>query len=148
VGVVLARLGCLLHGCCFGAPCTGPWCLRFPPTSAAFAVQRMHGLVPPDAAASLPLHPLQVYFALVGVSVTVLALWLQRRKQYDGQVALLGLLIFSLGSAGLEFLRGDDGLRVFWGPLPQLEWTALAMTVGAAVALVAAQRSHRRVAMA
>ncbi len=140
VGVVLARIGCFLHGCCFGLPCTGPWCVRFPSASAVFGVQRVRGLLPADAATSLPVHPLQLYFALAGVAVTAGALWLGRRKRRDGQVALVGLLVFAATTAALEPLRGDDGLGVFWGPFSQLEWTALALTTGAAVALVVAGR--------
>jgi phosphatidylglycerol:prolipoprotein diacylglycerol transferase len=30
LGIATARLGCLLHGCCFGAVCNWAWCITFP----------------------------------------------------------------------------------------------------------------------
>ena len=29
---------------------------------------------------------------------------------------------YSVAAAALEFLRGERTARVFWGPLPPLEW--------------------------
>ena len=30
LGLAFGRVGCLLNGCCFGAPCELPWAIRFP----------------------------------------------------------------------------------------------------------------------
>src|SRR5215831_13370404 len=37
VGLMLTRVGCFLGGCDFGVPWSGPWALRFPANSPAFA---------------------------------------------------------------------------------------------------------------
>jgi phosphatidylglycerol:prolipoprotein diacylglycerol transferase len=145
IGIVIVRLGCFLNGCCFGIPCDLPWCLAFPPGSSAFAAQQERGLLPPGAIHSNYVHPLQLYFAATGLLITLVALWLQRRKHYDGQVGLVALLIFSMGAAGFEFLREGSGTaRVYWGPLPQLEWTALSMVVASLVCLIVAEVVRRR----
>lgn len=121
VGVAIARLGCFLQGCCYGRACDGWWCARFP-----------HG--------PTPVHPLQLYFLLSAATIAVVGLGLARQKPYDGVVSLL---LFSATTAILEFLRADAPGRVYWGPLPQLEWTAVFMTTLALLALGHAERASR-----
>jgi len=146
MGIVVARLGCFLEGCCFGAVCKTGWCVVFPYGSQAHEMQWRMGLIPQNDPTSLPVYPLQLYFAAAGLAITLGSLWLLPRKRYDGQVALLALLVFSASSAGLEFLRNDFPPRRYWGPLPQLAWTTLAMTAVSLVALAWAEFRHRRVA--
>lgn len=130
----VARLGCFLRGCCYGRVCEWPWGVRFPPDSLPYAERAV--------ATGQPLHPVQVYFVLAAFAVAALALWMQPRKRYGGQIALVGLLSYAASAALIEVFRADHPGRVYWGPLPQLEWTALAMVAAAASAL--ALRSHRR----
>jgi phosphatidylglycerol:prolipoprotein diacylglycerol transferase len=127
LGVAIARLGCFLQGCCFGTPCEGWWCVTFPTS---------HGAV----------HPLQLYFIANALAVLALVLWMIPRKGYDGQPALLGLLTFATGHAGLEFVRFDGPARVYWGPLPQLEWVLLAIALVALTALVVAHAARTQAA--
>ena len=70
--------------------------------------------------------------------------WLHPRKRYDGEVALVALVLFSTSAAALEFLRADAQPRVYWGPLPQLMWMALGMSAVSIAALAAAELVHRR----
>jgi hypothetical protein len=72
------------------------------------------------------------------------ALALHRRKRYDGQVALATLAGFSLSTAVIECFRADYGASPYWGPLPQLLWTAIAMSVVSVAALARAEAVHRR----
>ena len=144
LGIAIARIGCFLQGCCYGTPCSWPWCVAFPQPSNVWDRHRVSGLVPPDATHSAPVHPLQLYFAAVGLLILLTALWLHPRKRYDGQVTLVALLIFSATSAALEGFRQDFGLRVYWGTLPQLTWVAMAMTATALLVLVIAELAHRR----
>ena len=41
LGLAFGRMGCLLNGCCFGAPCELPWSMRFPVVNTY--VQRQAG---------------------------------------------------------------------------------------------------------
>lgn len=148
LGVLVARLGCLLEGCCFGVVCEGPWCIVFPHGSQAHGMHWRTGLIPQDAPTSLPVHPLQVYFMAAGLAITLASICLLPRKRYDGQVALGALLLFSASSAGLEFLRNDFPPRRYWGPLPQLAWTTLAMTAASGITLGWAEWRWRRLAVA
>jgi phosphatidylglycerol:prolipoprotein diacylglycerol transferase len=142
VAIFLARLGCFLNGCCFGLRCAYPWCLSFPPGSPANVFQAEHRLVPYDAW-SLPVHPLQIYFALTGLLITAVALWLIPRRRYPGQVALVSLLIFTLSAWGLEPLRQDVGLRAYWNGVPQLQVVAGWLVGVALVALVLGEFASR-----
>jgi len=144
VGIAIARLGCFLHGCCFGTLCSWPWCLTFPRDTYIYQYHIDLGLLPPGAERTLPIHPLQLYFAAAGLLITAIALWVHRRKRYDGEVALVGLVLFSASTAVLEFLRADAKPRLYWGSLPELTWIALAMSVASFVALAAAELMHRR----
>ncbi len=145
-GLALAvnRLGCLLHGCCFGTVCEWPWCITFPFGSSVYLVHAERWLLAPGATHSAPVHPLQLYFAAVGLLITMLALWLHPRKRYDGQVVLTGLLVFSVSAALLEGFREEYGASPYWGPLSQLTWTGLAMTLVSLAALVRPELEHRR----
>lgn len=135
IGIMLARLGCFADGCCFGPPCAWPWCVAFPRASFAYELHLGQRLIAPHAIVSLPVHPLQLYFAAVGLALWAFAHWYEPRKCYDGHTALIALVLFAVAAAVLEPLRATDDARVYWGPLPQLQWTALALSTAAIVVL-------------
>ena len=144
VGIAIARLGCFLHGCCFGIPCALPWCVTFPADSYVYQLHASLGLLPPGAARSAPVHPLQLYFAGAGApgdsdgaggAASQAVRW---RADAGGAPGVLRVG----GRTGVP-ARRPDGARLL-GPLPQLEWVALAMTVATGAALVLATRAHQR----
>jgi prolipoprotein diacylglyceryltransferase len=131
LALAVGRLGCLAQGCCFGTRSNLPWALAFPRGSPAYVAQLAEGVIPATAAESLPVHPLQIYFAASAIAVTAVLLWRARRKRFDGEVALW-LVVLSSGSKFLlEALRGR-GIHV---PEPDLQTIPLAMLVLAATAL-------------
>lgn len=140
IGIILGRLGCFADGCCSGRVCQWPWCVSFPKGAYVYELQLAHGQIGPAAVSSAPVHPLQLYFAGVGVVLIVLSRWMHTRKRYDGQVALAALVVFAVAAAALEVLRADHDGRTYWGPLPQLQWTALAMSMVSLAALAIAER--------
>lgn len=143
LALAIARLGCFLQGCCHGTPCEHPWCLAFPKGSPAFVAQAADLRVPWDATTSLPVHPLQLYFLASYLAVAGIAVLVRRHRRVDGDVLWTSLLLISICSASLEGLR-DDPWRAYWGPLPQLTWTALLLAGIAAVALLAGAAHARR----
>src|SRR5215813_8931930 len=64
LAMAVVRVGCLLQGCCFGSVTSLPWGIRFPANSPAWNAHLERGWIGLDSAASLPVHPLQVYFGL------------------------------------------------------------------------------------
>lgn len=143
LGIALARIGCLLEGCCAGVRCDYPWCLRFPEPTGIWYTHRAMRFVAADAHLSAPVHPLQLYFSAVGIVIMATGFWLHRRRRFEGEVALVGLTIFSVTSYFLEDLREGFALRAYWHGIPQLSWVALGMAIGSLTALAIAEIVHR-----
>jgi phosphatidylglycerol:prolipoprotein diacylglycerol transferase len=141
IGIILGRLGCLAEGCCFGRVCDLPWCISFPKGPSVYELHLSQGYVTADALQSAPVHPLPLYFAAVG-GLLIVGGSMRWRVRYHGQLALVALTVFSCAAAVLEGFREDSAERVYWGPLPQLQWTALAMTLASVAALAIVQRRH------
>ncbi len=112
LGVGFGRIGCLLNGCCFGDRCDLPWGIVFPHDSVPFLALVQRGFLAPDALASPPLHPTQIYSSIDGFLTAGLTLWYTRYRRVPGDVFGLALLISSATRFLIEFLRGDEG--AFW----------------------------------
>lgn len=99
------RVGCLLQGCCFGKPVSdgGSCGIVFPQNS------RPAGRFPDITAngVSLPLHPVQIYEAVLNVILCVLLLLMFRYSKKAGQVASVYLICYAVMRFSLEFFRGD-----------------------------------------
>lgn len=143
IGIAIARVGCFITGCCFGDVCNLPWCITSPRSSFIYNYQASLNLIASGAAQSLPIHPLPLYFAGAGICITAILLWRRRRKRYDGELGVLFLVLFSGSSAVLELLRAHQGRYAYWGPLPQLLWITMAMTVGSVALLMVAEHRYR-----
>jgi phosphatidylglycerol:prolipoprotein diacylglycerol transferase len=107
VGIALffIRIGCLLNGCCFGAITASPLAMTFPAGAQVYSWQVASGLIAPGAARTLPVHPLQAYFALMGLALFLLARRWQRTRRFDGEVWCNFNLVFFGASFFLEWLR-------------------------------------------
>lgn len=116
VGIGFGRIGCLLNGCCFGEPTGVPWAITFPPGSLPFKTFVFQKLLPPDAAATMPIHPTQIYSALDGFLEALILSWFFWRKRRDGEVFALACLMYATSRFLMEFLRGDSP-GVFGTPL-------------------------------
>ncbi len=105
--ILATRLGCFLQGCCYGRPSDRPWALPFPRGSDAHVWQIAHGMSDTTAVHSLPVQPLQLYFALAGALLFLGLTEYQARRRYDGEVALLFAIAYFASTAGLELLRAE-----------------------------------------
>ena len=118
LGLSIGRIGCFSAGCCFGRPSDLPWAVSFP-------LSRF-GVV-------LPLHPTQLYEALLMLLVFGVIYALRRRKRFDGELMLAYLFLASWARFGVEFFRAPNDYRGpdFWGmPLTQIFALFLALTSG------------------
>ncbi len=106
------RIGCFFAGCCHGAPTSMPFGVVFPLASFAHQAQQSEGLVgltePP-----LPVHPTQLYEALVEFALFSFLLLFARRKRYDGQLFLIWLATYACARFVIEFFRGDSERGVY-----------------------------------
>ncbi len=114
---ICAKLGCLCQGCCYGRPCSLPWAVTFPEGG--------------PAPSGVPLHPTQLYE--IGVMLIVLlVLLLLKSDRWKGTKLLWFLMIYGLGRALTDFLRGDAEGRLYFG---LLSLTQLLCAFSAVVAL-------------
>lgn len=129
LGHALGRIGCFLAGCCYGRPA---------PESFPFAVIFPHsdeGIAP----AGIPLYPTQLLESGAEFLIFAFLLWRLRKKQFDGQILLLYLILYSIIRSVLEIFRGDysrgfvidgilsvgQGVSLFWILIAIVLWVKL-----------------------
>ncbi len=115
IALVFARVGCFLAGCDYGKVSSLPWAVRFPPGSPAWRDHVHAGLISADRAASLPVHPTQLYEALLGLAIIAIAIVVGRHRRKDGQVFLAAAATYAIGRLVIETLRGDAGRGIYAG---------------------------------
>ena len=121
VGVFLTRIGCYLYGCDFGSRLSDSapeWLKRlgrFPqwPEHAQLrgSPAWLHHVdsygLSREAAFSFPVHPTQLYEALLGLALAGLCLSVFQRRQFVGQVLLVLCISYGTARFLLEYLRDD-----------------------------------------
>ncbi len=114
LGHAFGRVGCLLNGCCFGAPCELPWAVR-----TADALR----------------HPAPAYEALFNLALYFALRRMLRRGPAPGSVVAAYLLAYGTWRFALEFLRGDARMAG-WAGLNAAQTLSLALAaVGLLLAL-------------
>ena len=109
IGIGFGRIGCLMNGCCFGDLCDLPWlAIRFPPESLTFQILVDRGFVAPDAAATIPLHPTQIYSSINGFVLAIVTGTFFWYRRYPGDVFALACILYPVTRILLEFLRSDE----------------------------------------
>jgi phosphatidylglycerol:prolipoprotein diacylglycerol transferase len=94
LGSVFGRIGCLLNGCCYGRACDLPWAITFPTDNP---------LHPP----AYPVHPTEIYDALLNLLLYAGLAWLFRRRKFDGEIFALYLIGYAICRSIVECFRGD-----------------------------------------
>lgn len=89
------RIGCFMAGCCHGIPYDGFLSVVF--TDPMCQADPLN----------TPLHPTQLYSVSLIYGIMAILLLVPRRKQFNGQVFLLYLILYSAGRMILEMFRGD-----------------------------------------
>lgn len=137
VGLAIGRLGCFVAGCDYGKVTSLPWAMRFPSGSSAWRDHVDSGWLAAHRAESLPVHPTQLYEALLGVA---LYFWARRientewARQRHGRVFLAVGVAYAVVRFGIEILRGDTG-RGFVSGLSTGQVSSLLLAVCCAAAL-------------
>lgn len=89
------RLGCFMAGCCYGTPHDGIFSVTF--TDAKCVAEPLN----------TPLHPTQLYSSLSIFTILLIILFVKSRKQFDGQLFMLYLMLYAIARSVLEIFRGD-----------------------------------------
>jgi phosphatidylglycerol:prolipoprotein diacylglycerol transferase len=119
----LQKLACFAAGCCFGCETSLPWAVVFPDDS----ICELPGV---------PLHPLQIYDALLPLVILAILLIVDRRGEDGTRPFLLPLMValYALARFGTEFLRpradGQTLLLSQWLELGTVLAVVLLLTVG------------------
>lgn len=143
--LIVSRLGCFLAGCDFGKVTSLPWAMRFPMRSPAWHEHVRAGLLPPGRDASLPVHPTQLYEALVGLMMIGAALAVSRSgwgQARPGRTFLVAAGTYGAGRIGVEMLRGDAA-RGLWLGLSSGQLFSLALLAAVAAALRVGSKAAR-----
>lgn len=113
LGYAIGRIGCFLNGDDYGTLSHLPWAVQYPEGTEAHAAHVARGLTDPAALWSLPIHPVQLYASLLGVSLFVfLARW---RPSCVGSRFCAFAVMYGVARFAMEGLRGD--FRAVLGPL-------------------------------
>jgi phosphatidylglycerol:prolipoprotein diacylglycerol transferase len=129
LGSVFGRIGCLLNGCCYGRACDLPWAISFPPGN-------------PLGSPTTPVHPTEIYDALLNLGLYFFLAWLFRRKKFDGQIFATYLLCYAVTRSFVEYFRGDyTNLHYHLGLTPA-QWISVPIFVaGLALAAILSRRA-------
>ena len=132
LGSVFGRIGCLLNGCCYGRACDLPWAITFTNSQA----HELSG-TPLD----VPVHPTEIYDALLNLALYIFLAWLFRRKKFDGQVFATFLICYSITRSIVEYFRGDYSNLHYHLGLTPAQWISVPIFI--AGLLLAALLSRR-----
>lgn len=105
----IGRLGCFAAGCCYGSHTDNHFGVVFPTTHGA------------------SVHPTQLYESSMLILIMSLLLVIKNRKQFQGQVFLIYLMLYAFGRGVLEFFRGDDRGFVIENILSHSQFIALCL---------------------
>jgi len=150
LGTAITRMGCLLFGCDYGARSDLPWAIRFPgpnPMAPQGSPAWQHHVqafgLDKTAGWSLPVHPTQIYEALVGVFLFAVLMLLRKYRRFSGQVFLGWVLGYGIFRPLIEIVRDDDQ-RGNVGPLSTSQFIGLTSVVLGLLLLVNLWRRYRR----
>ena len=130
LGSVFGRIGCLLNGCCYGRACDLPWAISFP------ADNPLH---PPTT----PVHPTEIYDALLNLGLYFFLAWLFRRKQFDGQIFATYLICYAITRSFVEYFRGDyNDAHHHFGLTPAQFVSVPIFIAGLALAIILSRRGE------
>jgi len=140
LGHAFGRLGCFLHGCCYGKVTAAAIGVAFPRHSPAWYDHVGCGLIHETAARSLPVIPTQLIEA--AGNALLFALLASRYRRWSDRPGLV-VGVYALGYAclrfGVEALRGDPRMPV--GPFTISQAISVAL---AAFGLALVLRARRR----
>lgn len=125
LGHAIGKLGCFFAGCCYGKPSNVPWAVVFTDASA----NRFTG-VPLE----IPLHPAQLYEFGVEMVLTLLTLWMWKRRSFRGQVIAAYLFLFGIARYFLEFYRDDpERGSMFGGMMSGTQFISILLVIAGGV---------------
>ena len=139
LGHGFGRVGCFSAGCCYGSECSLPWAAVFNNDYAAdLTGVHLH----------TPLHPVQLYEAVLNFLNFGVLFFILKKKTFDGQVFAFYIVNYSVIRFVTEYFRGDHSDNIYFIrgasaftslSLPQL-FCLLGLVAGIVLAVVLKRR--------
>ncbi len=123
LGYGIARFGCLLNGCCYGAPTDLPWGIRFPYYADSQVLTE-------------PSHPTQIYSALGSFLILALLMLVRTRLSGRGQLFCLYLVLYAPMRAFIEVFRKGYTAQVLFDGLTQGQVASALIFISAAACFI------------
>jgi len=123
IGHAFGRVGCFAAGCCYGKETDVPWSVVFTNPNS----QVDPGLL------GVHLHPTQLYEMVVELINFAILYWLVKRKNFEGQVVGLYMVLYGVARFFLEFLRGDPGRGEVFGIMTGTQLIAIGLVIAGGV---------------
>lgn len=139
----LGRIGCFLNGCCYGLHSDSWMNVRYPKGSFPWMIQVEHSDILPTSQHSLGLLPVQLFEALFNLVLFFVLVWVYKRRKRDGIVLAVYLLLYPVGRFCIEFLRGDERVRMAGLSIAQV--VSIGLFVFGLVLLVLSGKKHRKI---
>jgi phosphatidylglycerol:prolipoprotein diacylglycerol transferase len=133
LGYAIARIGCLLNGCCYGVETERAWVswgMRFP-------------LYPDSMVTTAPSHPTQIYAALGSLAILAVLLWARSRLTVPGQLFLLYLMLYSVVRSAIEVLRSGPTAKIAIGGVTQAQVASAIIFIAGLLAFIWLGRTGR-----
>jgi phosphatidylglycerol:prolipoprotein diacylglycerol transferase len=115
LGMVFSWLGSFLAGDAYGTPTDVFWGITYDAVNVRYAI---------------PVHPVQIYYALFYFFLTFLLLVIRKSSKRVGTETLFGIIIACVGTFILESFRGDFAIPVFATLLDFVVLTILFISLG------------------
>lgn len=96
VGYAVARIGCLLNGCCYGKVAANfPFAIKYPFYSSPYHDHLEKGLIQPTELWSLPVYPIPLFSVIAMIPLFFLLMWGRTRTVFSGENTMRFLFLFS-----------------------------------------------------
>ncbi len=115
IGHAIGRLGCFAAGCCYGKPTLLPWAVTYTNPDAN------------GAPLGVPIHPTQIYEALIESVICIVLYQLAKRKHREGAIIALYLILSAIARFLVEFVRAHDDANPLGGPLTLEQWISMSV---------------------
>ncbi len=115
LGLFFDWVGKFVSGHAYGRPSDMFWAVTYDAINVRYTV---------------PIHPVQLYYALLFLILTFVLLVIRKRSKRAGEETLIGIVCASLLTFGLEYFRGDFTIPVFATKLDLLVLVILFVSLG------------------
>jgi len=124
IGYAFTRIGCFLNGCCYGAPTSLPWGVRF----------NENGVLTP------PSHPTQIYASIANIIIFFLLTRLERMNRKPGFIFVGYVGLYGVYRFIVEIFRAGYSADLWAYGLTQAQAVSVVMIVISAVIMATVYR--------